>query len=1014
MPIFFDKHDYELLRLINMVLERDRTQPAKYAEKLLEPNLHPHGIKELGLSHDKRIAYAVINLLESLQVGLAEDRLIALKALHDEVLFGTITNFKFNTGRVLIQIMKEIIRAHGDMNIQLQLAHDFRLATSGQARVIRSLLERYYLLEMPESWDQHAFDEHVHDANTKGRKSPTHLIMDAWIKGIRYLTVIYYNYVQASSVSELMRAADIMGMTVTIGVEVKGRFRGRYVELIWQPTGFSDYQDMLMFLDERPTQHLMRMGQEASRYQEKYVFSLLERYNESHRLDMESLFGITLPTISPEEFISFVGIGQPSLLHLSELVYKHCLPGIEKRHKEITSALPQLTDEAEKSKLQKILNRICTLDSSEILDHWLSRVYNTDLPDPDIPRDAHDLPEIMYFSVDALADWLTSIRPNSRLTLSLPGLNLEDVIEILYNCEGMITHLELFNLKYYHSGDAEEIDAINKLQLALNSGNSVAVKRIALSCLRKYRGSSNPDLADKAEKLSEILRHIQRFTDYYKTGKLETSIGSDSTSRSNRQHGMGFVNLETLPLKALKEIRASKKHANGSSRMLLPLYEEVNSRVTSVPHRSLSLTSPLVGFLRRTPGLRYFLHYHKHDWVVHSSRIAFNANGNISTLGGVQKDALPNPCRKPDPQKHLGPRWSYMNTSLRNVLKVLVGFSVALLTFQYTQNWWLLAWLGAPIWFGITGLRNIVQAVLGGGGIRRSPLLRWNNFVSWNRLCDSLMYTGFSVPLLELLTKNLVLQNICGITPANAPWLFFAIMSVVNGLYICSHNIYRGFPATAIVGNFFRSIFAVPVAILYGTLMLKLLAFFGSAAPELVVMQIASIISKVASDTVAGLIEGLADRGVNIRVRYWDYNTKLHHLFNSFSRLEILMPEEESVLNTLSVAKEYDAKSNEQIWLLEKDIIIDSLDFMYFWMYQPRSRPALRHIMYKLTKEERHIFCRAQYILTREKEVSQLMVDGMIGSNFAKPLSFYLGNVSGYLEDMRKITKVGVLPPEQI
>ncbi len=44
---------------------------------------------------------------------------------------------------------------------------------------------------MPEEWNQVSFDDHVHDSNTKGRKSPSHLIMDAWIKGIRRLIVIY-------------------------------------------------------------------------------------------------------------------------------------------------------------------------------------------------------------------------------------------------------------------------------------------------------------------------------------------------------------------------------------------------------------------------------------------------------------------------------------------------------------------------------------------------------------------------------------------------------------------------------------------------------------------------------------------------------------------------------------------------------------------------------------------------------------------------------------------------------
>ncbi|MBQ8743885.1 MAG: hypothetical protein IJZ18_01710, partial [Mailhella sp.] len=62
---------------------------------------------------------------------------------------------------------------------------------------------------------------------TKGRKSATHLIMDAWIKGIRYLTVVYYNHVELAAAHELMYAAEIMGLSVRIGFEVRAAFRGR-------------------------------------------------------------------------------------------------------------------------------------------------------------------------------------------------------------------------------------------------------------------------------------------------------------------------------------------------------------------------------------------------------------------------------------------------------------------------------------------------------------------------------------------------------------------------------------------------------------------------------------------------------------------------------------------------------------------------------------------------------------------------------------------------------------------
>ena len=145
--------------------------------------------------------------------------------------------------------------------------------------------------------------------------------------------------------------------------------------------------------------------------------------------------------------------------------------------------------------------------------------------------------------------------------------------------------------------------------------------------------------------------------------------------------------------------------------------------------------------------------------------------GNIVTLGGVQKQIhnglYLNPPDAAD--RRLRFRWRNLNTQLQNALKVVIGFIPAFATFALTKDWWLLAYCGAFIWFGITGLRNILQSVLGGGGFRRSPLLNWNDYISWSRITDSLMYTGFSVPLLDYVVKTLILDRTFGITTAHQP-----------------------------------------------------------------------------------------------------------------------------------------------------------------------------------------------------------------------------------------------------
>ena len=188
--LYFDSQDWDILVLVNRILESDNRHSDAH---LFDPGLHPHGIKELVASPVARMAYAVINLLRNLQAGRtqARDRLLALEILYDEVLNSAHSALRRNTARALMQIMKSMVRAHGDQREQLKLAHDFRRTVQGTPRMVRRMLARYHLPEMPESWNQMTFDDHVYDANTKGRKTPTHLIMDAWIKGLSSLNVAY-------------------------------------------------------------------------------------------------------------------------------------------------------------------------------------------------------------------------------------------------------------------------------------------------------------------------------------------------------------------------------------------------------------------------------------------------------------------------------------------------------------------------------------------------------------------------------------------------------------------------------------------------------------------------------------------------------------------------------------------------------------------------------------------------------------------------------------------------------
>ena len=996
--LLFDAKDYQLLEVVNSFIERSATDADREQQRLFRTTLHPHGIKELSVTKELRIAQAVIDLLGSLEAGKMPDRINALQTLHDEVLYSETSSFRYNTGRALIQLMKSLIRAYGRPEEQLRLAHDFRQAASGKRRIVRSILKRYHLLEMPEEWNQIAFDHHVHDANTKGRKTATHLIMDAWIKGIRKLHVIYYNYVEPAAVEELLKAAAIMGTEVLIGIEFQAFFRNRHVQFVWEPTGFQNYTEFLEFLEEKSTCSLMNMGKLASQFHHEYVLKLLARYNSTLRHDIGKQYGLEMTPISEVDISSLVGKGQTSCTHLAELIYRqlrnHFQEQLEPLREEYKKA-----DAKARSKIDVQIEAMNAITPDAITSEWLGIAKNPDIRLPRYSDDSPNVPEIMRLAPPTLIEWLASVRSPSNIVLNLNSLTTEDVLELLYVCNGRITHLELFNHKNYSAGRMRHIPAISELLGAINEGSAIALKRLIRTIIKSFEDGQRKSECERCEAFSEILKNIPRFQSFYSAKPLKTRIGSDSTSRATRQHGMGFIFPETLPPRARKLIESKSDH-----RETIPLSQAVYPCTTMYPQPFQKLGLPLTRFIRKLPGMRWFAMRRHREWLQDPKTARYDEHkGNIALLGGYQFMQRRHFTMQEETLSPLALTSGYLNSTTKNILKVLLGFSLTLATFQFTQSWWFLMWFGPLIWFGITGFRNIIQSILGSGGIRSTPLLRWNDYVSWSRLCDSLMYTGFSVPLLELGFRYFILGQLLEITATSNPVIFYTIVSAVNGFYISMHNIYRGFPQEAIIGNLFRSFLAIPVSVFYGSIAYEV-AFLAGAS-TLLVDQSAAVISKLASDSVAGAIEGFADKVECLRIRNWDYTAKLNQLFSTFSRLEVLMPDEDLIEVFCAKGGPTAIFHNATTENLERTIIICSLDLMYFWMYLPRARSLLRDRLRHMTKEEIAIFMHSQGVLRDVHKVSQLFVDGLVGSSFARPLSFYLAKYDEYLADMEKLAR---------
>lgn len=990
---FFDQRDYDLLRIVCDVVHREDAPAHK---KLLAPYMHPHGIKEMAATRGLRIAYAVVHLLGSLETGKADDRLSALRGLHSEVLSTAQGGLRYNTARVLVQLMKEMVRSSGDPQAQLALAHDFREACSGKPRVIRRHLERFHLLEMPEDLSQITFDDHVHDANTKGRKSSTHLVMDAWIKGIRRLTVIYYNHVPPEVAAELLEAARIMNVKVRIGIEFSPRFRGRYLKLIWMPEGFVSPSEFLDFLDQPEVLRFFEESRQVSLYHQHYVQEAFAQFNAAHRLVLSHELGLELSPLPEAEFRRFVGAGQASLEHLGKFIHDRLLPLMQKQAAFLRHELQTATG-PEREEIRLHLKRLRDLDTDEIIERFLKPDKNPTLADPGVPTDAPDVPDMLKLAPQELAARLLGIHALGRITLSLGALRVEDVLEILYDCQGMITHLEIVNMKDRALGRETDPERINTLQGALNTANVIKLKKLIRDIIQSV-GSRT-----RREKLQEILYDISSLRSYYLKTPLASCIGTDSTGQSSRLYGMGMVVVDTLPARA----RRALARTPGAEQKRLDVSVSARRRITYLPEDECEPRFDLLhGLAAVFPPLRVFTRHRGVEWLAENYHLTPGQPGNVSLMGGVQREHghdVGMAEHEPEQAKaRTLPHLRYLNSHLKNSLKVLAGFIPAALTFALTKDWWVLAWFGAFIWFGITGVRNVIQMVLGSGGVKRSSLLQWNGLVSWGRLADSLLYTGFSVPLLDYLVKTELLNKSLGITLATNPLALYTVMALANGLYIFSHNVLRGLPMAAAVGNLFRSVLSIPLALAYSEAIVLLLMASGHPAAAAAVEPWAAVISKLASDCAAGLIEGLADRDMFIRMRTWDYRGKLNQLFDTFQQLELLFPQEDA-LALLESPKQFMLTMSYEHKGLESIIIVNSLDLLYFWMYQPRARGVMASFLRDMGQEERRVFLLSQYVLMREREISQVFLDGLVGKNFGRALSFYLDMHREYLDDIQDL-----------
>ncbi|MFU2208780.1 hypothetical protein [Solidesulfovibrio sp. C21] len=593
------------------------------------------------------------------------------------------------------------------------------------------------------------------------------------------------------------------------------------------------------------------------------------------------------------------------------------------------------------------------------------------------------------------------------MRLAYAIMDLSDVLRLLFACRGAITHLEVFNLRVFETEKRDAADTLELLAI-LNAGDAVGLKE------RITRAAELAEAAGDtatAARLRELRPEVGEVTAAYRLSPLDVRMGSDSSGRSTRCHGMGLAVADTLPHRTRAHLAARAKKPGDSLRRVIPVGLAVSPRLRALPDDCPP--GPVTRMLRRLgewPALRLGGYRWRLSWLVGRAFKATGKTANIHTLGGMQPSAAERFLQAAADARPMRFRERYANGTLKNAVKIGIGFAVAAASFASTHSWWVLAYGGPFIWFGITGLRNLLQTAFGCGGLRRSPLLRWEDYVSIDRIADSLFFTGFSVPLLDVLVRSIILGHGFGITTTTNPTTLFTIMAVANGLYLASHNLFRGLPRTAALGNLFRSVLSIPLAVGINFLLAWALRQAGAASPEALLDPFAAIVSKFASDCVAAVIEGLADRGHYLRLRARDYREKFRQLREAQTRLELLHPDADAA-SLLESPKRFLSGLESHPGGLQAIFIANGLDFLYFWMYQPHARTVMARALRAMSLRERRVFLLSQYVLLREKEISRLFIDGLVGKTFVPALAFYLSNARRYLEDIQRLAMR--LPPAE-
>ncbi|MDX9721671.1 MAG: hypothetical protein RBU37_13050 [Myxococcota bacterium] len=804
------------VRLLVDTLNREIDAPENVSFRL--PS-HPVGFVREVTKRRLTIAEAYLKLIHLSAPDEYEERLEVLRTLAHQAWHSKTMLMPLNTARVQIALMKACVKAVDDRRRQLELMSDFALSSYGQPHVIRRLLDELDLIEVPELGRplrelDVAWDDHVHDFLTEGRKTPSQLVLDAFIKGMSRITIAYYDLTDTRIYDEAVRAGEILGISVSIGLEFSVGQRFERQHFMYVPPQDGTVQGLKRFLDEVKSElkpFFDGLRENAHRRRDT-VNALLESFNEGPLREFNARFPnqnyLHLEPMSWAQIERVTHGGQASRIHLGQVLWEAIKPVLHKRVLYL------------KSQHQLAAERLSRGDVSSWEAEQRERAY----------LDARE--EYVRLSPGGLVERYLATRKGVDYDSAFP--DCESVLPLLAKSTGRVVfihplsqgtqrairtllenassihEIETFNMADAARRESAEVRRLNLIVEELNRGRTLRLRRLLVEW--GFEGIE-----------TSTLRAASR---HYAANNLAVRCGSDSVGWNSELPGMGFAAAARLNKQSVRKLKLRRHPSIPRPVAQLLLKQRFGQG-------SVKATKSAEGEGAFRPAQELALRRRRQAGRVSPPPDA--SSDDVYVLGTRRHHRI-NLIGDEDDASQVGLArfWRYLNINLKAVIKIGIGFVPAYL---------LVGPFYALLWLGLTALRNIVVDQVASSGISLRAW-RWKN-VDRDNLANSLFWTGFSVPVLTVAKYgfDLTWASFQGPSGFLHELSKFWLIAFANGLYISTHNRLRGFDRSVIRGNFFRTVLSWPLATAGSYL------FNPLGVPAIVQ-------SKFWSEVVAALIEG--------------------------------------------------------------------------------------------------------------------------------------------------------------